>query len=114
MPDPDELLKSIERKKRELSFKNGEYKTLMEGRAAAERGYSIALAQKMLELKAEHPVTIIPKLASGAKNVAELKFTMDVAEAMVKACLQSQKNIHAVMDGIRSELTWLRNEKGQN
>lgn len=112
--DPQKYLNRLETKNRELSVKNSEYKDLLIDRAEAEKNHSIALAQKTLELKAEHPVTIIKKLADGDKNVADLKFRADVAEAMVKACLQSMKNIHAVMDGTRSTLTWLRSEKGQN
>ena len=112
--DPQKYLNRLETKNRELSLKNSEYKDLMIDYAEAKRDYEIALAKKMLELKSDgQPVTLVPKLATGFRAVGELGFKMNVAEAMVKACLQSMKNIHAVIDGTRSTLTWLRNEKGQ-
>lgn len=112
--NPQRYLDRLENKNRELSVKNGEYKDLMIDHAEAKRDYEIALAKCILSLKSEgQSVTLIPKLSTGDKVVAELGFKMLVAEAMVKACLQSMKNIHAVLDATRSTLTWLRNEMGQ-
>ena len=114
MPNPDALLKSLEKKMRELSLRNADYRDLMLSKAKAQEDYSVSYAKKMFELKGGgQSITLIPKLSEGDKHVAELKFKLDVAEALVRANLQSQKNIHAVMDGIRSELAWLKAEMGQ-
>ena len=112
--DPNLHLRRIEKKTRELSVKNGEYKEFMVDYAEAMRDYKVARAKEMLKQKSEgQSVTLIKSLTEGIKHVAELEFKMNVAEAMVKACRTSMGNIHAVLDGTRSTLTWLRNEKGQ-
>lgn len=112
--DPQKYLNRLESQSLKLSVKNSEFKELMEDLAAKTRDYKVERAKEMLKLKSEgQAVTLIKNLAEGAKYVAELEFKMNVAEAMVKACRTSMGNIHAVLDGTRSTLTWLRSEKGQ-
>ncbi len=53
---------------------------------AAERAYRMALAQKILELRAESiPVTICQDLAKGAEKIADLRFRRDIAEGVKDA-----------------------------
>lgn len=54
--------------------------------AESERAYRVALASKILELKADgYPATLVPDLARGDKEVARLKVARDCAEALYKA-----------------------------
>lgn len=54
--------------------------------ANAEREYRIALAKKLLQLKDEKcPVTLSQDLARGDKDIADLRFNRDVADANYKA-----------------------------
>ena len=58
--------------------------------AQAEHDYRIALAEKMLELRAEgQPVTIVPDLARGDRKIARLKFDRDTREAVYKAAQEA-------------------------
>ena len=53
-----------------------------EEKSKAEYEYRVALAQKILELRAEgYPATLIPDLARGDKEVAKLKLHRDIAES---------------------------------
>jgi hypothetical protein len=52
----------------------------------ARRAYQTALAQRILELRAEGvAATICPDLARGDKHVADLRFQKDVAEGVMEA-----------------------------
>jgi len=52
----------------------------------ARRAYQTALAQKILELRADAvPATVCSDLARGDKHVADLRFKKDVAEGMKEA-----------------------------
>ena len=94
-----------------LTQKNEEYLSLVESRAQAERGYNISVATKTIELKAGgESIGIIDKLVRGDTNVAQLKYELDVAEGVMKACMQSIKAITIQIDSYRSLLTWARAE----
>lgn len=113
--NPSKYLKGLDQKNRELSVKNSEYQELNDKRAKAEYAYSIALARKMLELKAEgQPTTLIPKLVAGDKIVAQLKLEMDVADGVCRACRESMRNLHAMIMSYQSTLAWLRAEMGKS
>ncbi len=54
--------------------------------AEAEKAYRIALADRILQLKAEGmPATLLGDLARGDREVARLKVARDCAEALYKA-----------------------------
>ena len=107
---PAEIFEGLIQKNRLLGQKNSEYLQLAEKRAEAERDYSISVAEYTLKYKEDYAATLIPKLVSGNKVVAGLKFKFDVALAIEKACLESIKDIRSAIDTYRSLLTWLRAE----
>lgn len=58
--------------------------------AQKEEAYRLALAQKIMELRAEgHAATLAKDLARGDRHVAQLKFEAMVAEGVVEAARQS-------------------------
>ena len=114
MKSPAELIDVIERLCRNLTIKNDEYGNLANTRSEAEKDYKISVREQILRHKTDgQSVTLIPKLVEGHPVVAELKFKMDVAEAIVKANVQSCKSIVNQIDAARSMLSWLKEEKGR-
>lgn len=108
---PPEIMNGMAAKNRMLTQKNDEYLQLVEKRAQSERAYNIALTQKTIALKIEgNSITLINTLTKGDPIVAELKYKMDVAYGIEKACLESIKDIRTQVDTYRSLLTWLRAE----
>ena len=63
--------------------------------AQAEHDYKIAMAEKVLALRAEgYPVTLVPDLARGDRSVARLRLDRDNKEVVYKAAgeaIQSYK-----------------------
>jgi len=114
MPNPDQILQSMADKVRWLGKKNQEYRQLAEDRAEAERNHSILVAEKLLRLKGEHAATILKDIVKGDKGVADARFKLDIAEALVKACQQSMRSLAAGIDVDRSELAWLKAELGRS
>ena len=109
--DPNKIMNGMQEKNRLLTAKNDEYVNLSESFAGYKKDYHIAYAKKVLELKeAGTPITIIKDLVKGDKHVAEMCYTMDVAEGVLKACKESMADIRAALDSYRSILTWLRAE----
>lgn len=105
-------INGIERKNRELSMKNDELLVLAEKMANAEKEYSIMYRKKVLECKSNgDPVTLIKDIVRGDPSVAELKFNMDVAEAIYKACKSAANVLVTAIDSYRSLLSWAREEK---
>jgi len=112
---PDEIMRGMKEKGRLLSDKNEELKRLSEEYAAKKRDYRVQLARGFVELKVEgHAATLIPVLARGDKDIAEMKYKMDVAEGVLNACRDSQRNIRELIGAYRSLLTWLRAEMTNN
>jgi hypothetical protein len=108
---PAQIMEGMAAKNRLLTQKNEEYLQLVEKRAQAERDYNIALTHKTIELKTEgNSITLISTLVKGDRTVADLKYKMDVAYGVEKACLESIKDIRTQVDTYRSLLTWLRAE----
>lgn len=71
--------------------------------AEAEKEYRIAKANKILKLKSEgYPITIIPDIAKGDMEVAELDLKRNIAETLYKCNLealrvkQSEYSMHKV------------------
>lgn len=108
---PNEIIKGMQNKNLLLTQKNDEYLELSKKRAAAEKDYSIALAKTMLRLKLEgSSIGMIDKTSKGDQVVADLKYKLDVAEGVMKACKESMDNIRLAIDTYRSILTWQREE----
>lgn len=109
--NPQELITGVQEKNRLLSLKNDEYAILIEERASSERAYNIAVAEKTIALKIEgNSIGLIDKLVRGDKTIAQLKYQLDVAEGVEKACLQAIKNLRSAIDTYRSLLSWLKAE----
>ena len=112
---PAQVIQVLENKNRMLTQKNDEYPDLVESKAQAERDYKIMVREQILRHKSEgHPATLILKLVDGHKIVAELKFKLDIADALVKANLESCKSTVTQIDSARSLLTWMRAELTQS
>jgi len=108
---PPQVLQILENKNRMLTQRNDEYIELAENRAQAERDYRQEVRKEVLLHKSDgHPATLIPTLVAGVKFVSELKFKMDVAEAMVKANTEACKTLINQIDSARSMLAWLKAE----
>ena len=113
MKSPAEYVQIVERLCRTLTQKNDEYGTLADTRALAEKEYKMAVREQVLRHKSDgHPATLIPKLVEGHKLVAELKFKMDVADALVRANIESCRSAVNQIDAARSILSWLKQELG--
>ena len=110
--NPAKLIHVIETLCRNLSIKNDEFTNLADTRAEAEKEYKMSVRKQILLHKEEgYAATLIPKLVEGHKQVAELKFKMDVAEALVKANIESCRSLVNQIDAARSLLSWLKSEK---
>uniref|UniRef100_A0A6H2A4T2 Uncharacterized protein n=1 Tax=viral metagenome TaxID=1070528 RepID=A0A6H2A4T2_9ZZZZ len=109
--NPKRIMAGMAEKNRMLTQKNEEYVDLVEKRAQAERAYNIAVARETLNQKAEgQSITIIDKLVRGDRVIADLKYALDVAEGVQRACLQSIKAITIQIDSYRSLLAWAKAE----
>uniref|UniRef100_A0A6M3K958 Uncharacterized protein n=1 Tax=viral metagenome TaxID=1070528 RepID=A0A6M3K958_9ZZZZ len=108
---PQQVIEGMAEKNRMLTQKNEEYVELVEKRAQAERAYSIAVAKITMEEKATgQSITLIDKIVRGNKTVADLKYDLDVAEGVMKACQQSIKSLTIAVDTYRSLLAWQKAE----
>lgn len=94
-----------------LQEKTEEYLRLTEKRAEAERNHHIAVAKKTLKLKdAGNSITLIRDLVKGNDKVAQLKYELDIAEGILRACTESMKDIRTAIDSYRSILSWKKAE----
>ena len=106
-----ELEKELMQKNKWLYMKLEEQKSLIQKASESERNYRIALATKMLKLKAEGmQATLIPDVARGDKGVADLKFERDVAVGVVKHCISAIQSCQATMSGVQSLISTRRAE----
>jgi len=109
--NPQQVLNGMEAKNRELSAKVGEYADLSEKRAAAERAYKMAYTAKLIDLKsAKESVTTMKSLAEGDNYISQLKYELDVADGILKACGHSIKALHSAIESYRSLLSWMKME----
>ena len=112
---PQAIMDGLQKKNQLLTQKNDEYKDLTEKYANAKREYAIALAKELFRLKIDgQSVTLITELARGDKTVADLRYKKDVAEGVMKACMESIKDIREAIGTYRSLLTWMREELNQS
>lgn len=108
---PQQIMDGMAEKNRMLTQKNEEYVKLVKTRAQAEQAYNIAVAKTTMEEKAGgQSITLIDKIVKGNKIVANLKYELDVAEGVMKACQQSIKSLTIAVDTYRSLLAWLKAE----
>jgi len=108
---PEEIMHGLEQKNRLLNQKNAEFEDLAEKKAQTEKDYKMAVREQILRHKTDgHPATLIPKLVEGHKAVADLKFAFDVADAILKANLESCKDIRSQIDTYRSMLSYIKYE----
>jgi len=110
---PPEIMNGLAAKNRLLTAKNDEYINLAEKKAQAERDHSVEVRLKTLKFRADNPVTLVPTLVKGDGTVAKLKFDLDVAAAVERACLESIKDVRSQIDTYRSLLSWLKAEMTQ-
>jgi len=110
---PPEIMNGLAAKNRLLTAKNDEYINLAEKKAQAERDHSVEVRLKTLKFRADNPVTLVPTLVKGDGTVAKLKFDLDVAAAVERACLESIKDVRSQIDTYRSLLSWLKAELTQ-
>ena len=109
--NPQKIMDGLSEKNRMLSQKNDEYVELVERRAQAERAYNIAFRKAVLNEKASgQSITIIDKIVKGDTTVADLKYELDVAEGVSKACLLAIKSLTLAVDTYRSLLAWQKAE----
>ena len=108
---PPEIMNGLKAKNRLLTAKNDEYIELAEKKAQAEREHSVEVRIKTMKFRSDgDPVTLVPTLVKGDGTVAKLKFDLDVAAAVERACLESIKDIRSQIDTYRSLLSWLKAE----
>lgn len=106
-----ELEKELMEHARILRAKLIEQRPLVEKASQAEHNYRVALATKMTTLRIEgQPVTIIPDLAKGDKNIAKLKMERDIARGVSDACREAIRAVQSTMSGIQSLISAYRAE----
>lgn len=73
--------------------------------AQAEHDYKIAMAEKVLHLRADgNPVTIIPDLARGDREVARLRLDRDLKEVSYKAAGEAIQSYKLQMRILESQI----------
>jgi len=114
MSNPAKYIGGLESKNRELTMKNDELAELYKKLAEAEREYNTAYAQKVTALRIDgEPVTLAKDLARGDKAIADLFYTMRIAEGVLNACREKIKDIRSAIDTYRSILAYIRMEYEQ-
>ena len=108
---PDEIISSLNKAYSALYRSIEELPTLANSEAEAERNYEVAMRQEILKLKSEgQSITLILKLASGAKHVADLKFQHHLATELYKIQKIKIKTYETGVNKIQSELGFVKVE----
>ena len=111
---PQQVINLIQKAIQSLALRTNDYEHLLRAQAEAERTYDMAYASEVLRLKQSgEPATIIPTLAKGTKHVADLKFDLAIADALVKASDKSMKNLDSALVGYNSILSWEKKTYGE-
>lgn len=111
MTDVAEVEKELQEKNRWLVAKLSGHTDLVQKAAQAEHDYRVALASKILEMRADgHPATIMSDVCRGNKHIAKLKLDRDIAQGMSDANLQAIRSIQSIMSGLQSILSRHRAE----
>ena len=107
---PPEIIKAIQDDLRLLEHKTEEFLDLVTKKAEAEGHYKIELTKQILLQKSDHPATLLTKIVEGTPSVVKLKYKLDVADGVMRACNESIKNIRASIDAGRSILSQKKEE----
>ena len=107
---PPQIIKAIRDDLGLLAFKTKEFEGFVVKKAEAEKEYSIELAKQILRNKSEHPATLLLKIVGGMREVAQLKFKLDVADGVMRACNESIRNLRTSVDAGRSILSQKKEE----
>jgi hypothetical protein len=86
-----------------------ELKKAFTGAANAQQEYRVALAQKILELRAEGlPATLCQDLAKGDPKVSSLRLKWDISEGVKEAMQQAAWRRTADRKDVQSFIHWSR------
>jgi len=107
---PPQIVRAIQDDLILLEHKTKEFEQLITKKAEAEMSYSVELGKQILLNKSEHPATLLIKIISGMHSVASLKFKLDVADGVMKACNESIRNLRTSIDAGRSILSQKKEE----
>jgi len=107
---PPEIIRAIQDDLRLLELKTKEFESLITNKAEAEMVYSVELGKQILLNKSEHPATLLIKIVSGMHRVSQLKFKLDVADGVMRACNESIRNLRTSIDAGRSILSQKKEE----
>ena len=107
---PPEIVRAIQKDLGLLELKTKEFESLITKKAEAEMAYSVELGRQIILNKSEHPATLLIKIISGMHSVASLKFKLDVADGVMKACNESIRNLRTSIDAGRSILSQKKEE----
>ena len=100
-----DLINELNLHRGNLNLAIKELKTRGQAKAKAERDYRVALAKKMLELRAEGtPVTIISDLCRGDEEIARLKMERDIAESLYESNMQFIYSTKLNIDIIQNQI----------
>ena len=113
-PNPQHHIDQIIILTHRLSVLNEKYHDAVMVKIGAQDDYEIAFAAKIGELREERvPSAILISMAKGDERIAALRHTLDCAKAKANEIKMSMDTIHAEIEGHRSILCWLREEKNQ-
>lgn len=111
--NPNEIIDSLNRMLINIEEKNVEYEKLGVERAEVERIFNQEFAKKQLVKKnSGTAITILKAQTLGDPKISKLKFRLDVADAKWRACLEALRGLKESIGTMRSFLTWLRMEYG--
>ena len=102
---PAQIVRAIQDDLILLEHKTKEFESLITKKAEAEMSYNVEFGKQLLLNKSEHPATLLIKIVSGMHSVAQLKFKLDVADGVMKACNESIRNLRTSIDAGRSILS---------
>lgn len=90
MTDGQSLVTSLHESQKMLRSALSEFHKRSRAYSESRKSYQIALAKQILLLRSEkYPATIIPDLARGNEEVAELRFERDIAEGLMKSAQEA-------------------------
>ena len=107
---PAQIVRAIQDDLILLEHKTKEFESLITKKAEAEMVYNVEFGKQLLLNKSEHPATLLIKIVSGMHSVAQLKFKLDVADGVMKACNESIRNLRTSIDAGRSILSQKKEE----
>lgn len=111
--NPNLIIQRLSDMLRDIEEKNVEYEKIGIERAEKERVFNQEFAKKQLVKKnSGTAITILKAQTLGDPKIAKLKFELDVADAKWRACKEALHGMAESIGTLRSFLTWLRMEFG--